>query len=858
MSRLNTLLAVTLITNGLVGCGKPESSTAVPAQSPSVVTEAHDLSTSDDDDATDPMTLTTTPGGGPLNGSVSREEFNEAMDTIFTLMNKDRSEHYVEYAADRPVSTGPAEFSDANWIAAEVQRVGVDAVLSRREEVGETPSGKMLYQSLLLAADVLRYRPHEAWSQLRLHCSGVGESEIKTMFGSGSQTQVFEPIFVTVPQAGGPVVARHHHLASGQNVEVRRLMVLPDNKHALTMVDSSVHIWELSTGKTVNSITLEELYYASDVAMSPNGQQLAFACSKGIVKVMGIDGSVPVTTIETGEESGSFDTIAISGNGRVAVGKGDYLAVWDIASNSLVSKMDLGEGGPIFSCTFTPDNKRLIAGTFHEFSGWDVDTAKLHRRYYVGHVQWVGLSHDGTKVLGYGSGLPLTPFDLETGDAGAALVKIGYGDDAAIRTVPGTDVVVACIEDQPTVMYDIITGDKVGEMSVLDGCKLFAMTDDGRYLLRYTTPKVAAQSKVIDVIDRTMESMTSPSEMPREVATLQLLESGTYSFARGKARGKDSVVEIRDARTGKLVSPTSQPEERFWQADALAVTEDSAFLSTQEGLKRIDLVDGVNVSTIDAPPAAIAALAVLDDTTAISHSHETTTLRIWNPSTGQVRYSIDCGEFSSVEFTLSRLSRRVLARFYGDAPKAVVIDLESGEKLIEKQIDPDQSRRGNAKCFGMSPDGKRLLISATTKKEIDCYDIDAKTVLYQFHDFGPTEAVSFSSNGKLAYLIPGIDFWKENMPVAIRWDMNSGDYSKQTMIGGPSADFVAATSSEDYVILGYRTGDLIVAEFKTGKPIATLRTGIPISHMTYRLGTLALSGGKVGETILVNVHLPSQ
>jgi WD40 repeat protein len=175
-----------------------------------------------------------------------------------------------------------------------------------------------------------------------------------------------------------------------------------------TVVGGSVPIWNVKSGKTVNTVR------ASRVTFAPKGKQLA-----AVVRDANSNNNLQIQDAETGQLIQSFRSFfpslpVFSPSGAwLASGEGTKVILWDIASGDRIQELVLG--GPAIDMAFTPDSWGLvICHRKSQFGGgtriivWDLEK-NLQRTVTEnnGWFNFLELAPDGKVLATQSEGLTL-------------------------------------------------------------------------------------------------------------------------------------------------------------------------------------------------------------------------------------------------------------------------------------------------------------------------------------------------------------------------------------------------------------------------------------------------------------------
>ena len=197
---------------------------------------------------------------------------------------------------------------------------------------------------------------------------------------------------------------------SGHNKTISQIKYSPDGKILATAGwDNTVKLWNLKTGKLINTLTHKDAVNA--IAFSPDNQTLISGTEANNVYIWNIaTAKQPKLDKTLNEHTDSIKTVIVSPNGKL-IASGGYdntIKIWSIAGD-LLQTID-AHNLAITSLIFTPDSQTLISASWdNTVKLWSIaDTGKSSELLHtlIGHqdgVTTISLNTDGT-LLATGSG----------------------------------------------------------------------------------------------------------------------------------------------------------------------------------------------------------------------------------------------------------------------------------------------------------------------------------------------------------------------------------------------------------------------------------------------------------------------
>ena len=490
----------------------------------------------------------------------------------------------------------------------------------------------------------------------------------------------------------------------------------PDGtKLASGSVDKAVKLWDVSTGKNINTLT-GHTEFTRSVAFSPDGKKLASGSIDKTVKLWDISTGKNINTL-TGHKD-RVESIAFSPDGtKLASGAADEtVKLWDVSTgenintfggtgstSAAVQMLQIFSGrapsstqrkSPVTSVAFSPDGTTLASG---ELGGmvklWNVSTGKNINTFHgPGGLSTtsVAFSPDGTQL--------------------ASAISGGYGTVEIRKVTTGKNI-------------NTIAGHLDGVQSIVfspDGTKLAAgLSGAGVKLWEIETGQQVA------IFSEKMGTVTSVAFSPDGV---------TLASAPGLLG-----IKLWDIETGRNIATLRGHTDGI---HSVAFSPDGARLasgSEDKNVKLWDVETGENTATLRGHTDGIHSVAFSPDGTKLVSGSEDKTVKLWDAGTGRNIVTLEghTGEVWSVAFSPD--GTKLVS---GSADKTVKLwDVETG-----KNVDTLEGHRDWVWSVMFSPDGTKLASGSDNTVEI--WDVETGKHLDTFQGDGRAlMSVAFSPDG---------------------------------------------------------------------------------------------------------------
>jgi WD40 repeat protein len=570
-------------------------------------------------------------------------------------------------------------------------------------------------------------------------------------------------------------------------------------------MDKLVGIYDVQTGKRVQSLAGHKEWETDALAFSPDGKLLAST---------GVDKQILVWELATGmlrhrlaEQPFRVTALAFApDSATLASGGGDRtIRLWDAATGRLRRSL---EGHRDWVCTlaFAPDGQTIASGScdwaYHRgrntafFAGrdpgcesqwkiWNTATGDLRRTVnQPGRLRSLAFAPGG-KALACAIGRELRLYDLGTETPGRVVTSHDFDVTSVAFTTDGS-AVISGSHDQTVKRTSLVTGqtewqapgyfEQVNAVALSKDAALLATgSSDGRFAVRVL--KAGAKGLGPGAVrlwdartGRLLRRLGDPAE---QVLAVALSPDGRRVASGGASARGSGVVRLWDTATGMPVWST---EDHTAEVLAIAYAPDGSSVATAaaDGLLKLrDPATGAVRQTLAGHAGGATSLAFSADGALLVCGEGHGATRLWEVRTGRLLRTCKAAGSQAATVTTDRLFTSValspdgatlaacsatMGNTFGEPVR--FWDARSGELKKEFADQPHSARP-----IALSPDGSIL---AAGGKTIKLWDVRTGKLLRElFGHLKKTQAITFSADGRL--LVSGGSYGTTNA-----WEVATG------------------------------------------------------------------------------------
>ncbi|MCB8839529.1 WD40 repeat domain-containing protein [Aurantimonas sp. VKM B-3413] len=560
-------------------------------------------------------------------------------------------------------------------------------------------------------------------------------------------------------------------LTQGHSQAVTSIAFGPDGSwFASASKDGTAKVWNTATGALMGTVNGSG-EPVNAVAVQPGTGLLATADDTGVIRLFD-RGPDATRTLGSGGSTG-VGALDFSPNGALlAAGVYQGVEIWDVASASLVRRIDNAQKGMVRSVRFSPDGSRLLtAGYEPAVNIWDAGSGKsLLTITADGNVNAAKFAASGRNVATAStSGLSL--FDAATGAMLHQLNGHKYGvydvavspDGATLASVGGPERIVrfwnvATGAAGPSLQESVYSSDRVAFSP--DGASL-ATGSGGAEIDLWRLPALALSHQIEIHADDVNAVAFAPdgtlavggalgggvalwdsqsATLSKTVPTAGYVLSAAFS-PRGDllAAASSRLIEIFDAASGEQVAriPTD-----VYTIPAVAFSPDGEILAAATGaiVGLWSSRTGAPILSLDGKGGDVSSAVFSPDGSLVAASLADKTIRIWNAGTGAQVASLGPGRFGASRLAFSPDGRTLAGGSYSEV---TLWDVASG-----RSVRSGEGLSSTVLALAFSPDGRRIAVAQGGVRTVAILDAASGHLVTRLADHADTIAsLAFSADG---------------------------------------------------------------------------------------------------------------
>ena len=201
---------------------------------------------------------------------------------------------------------------------------------------------------------------------------------------------------------------------TGHSDEVASVAITPDGQTLVSgSWDNTIKIWQLSTGQELRTLTGHSRWVQA-LAISPDGQTLVSGSGDNTIKIWELSTGRELRTL-TGH-SDWVEALAISPDGQTLVsGSSDgTIKIWQLSTGQELRTLT-GNSGSVRSLAISPDGQTLVSGISNTIKIWELSTGRELRTFIgnSGFVRSLAISPDGQTLVSASSGYTIIIWRVE-------------------------------------------------------------------------------------------------------------------------------------------------------------------------------------------------------------------------------------------------------------------------------------------------------------------------------------------------------------------------------------------------------------------------------------------------------------
>jgi WD40 repeat protein len=537
----------------------------------------------------------------------------------------------------------------------------------------------------------------------------------------------------------------------------RCVVLTNDGKYVLSIVDTTVGVWDVATGKEVRTFQ-ENGNPVTAVVLSADGKYVIAGYRDKAVEE---DDAVH----EEGNPTSSQNNATSQGYG---------ITIWNFASGEMVRRFNCGPGR-VSALAVAPNGRYVVSADYKDsVRVWDIASGRQLRAFATSGSSSIAISPDSRYAL-FGGVMEIRLWNIP---AGTEIQRIkglkGWVRSVAFSPDEKFCRVLAADDSKSPSIWDVGTGERViafgGEAGQIGSV---SVSPDGKTLF------VAQSYGLVDVWDLTSGRKKETLRSKLGIQSIAVNGTGTLVGAGGwDFESRRTSVRFWNTATGKETNVVSQEGGSWVQSIQFTADQKSVLWTAGPNLVLSDLVTGKPLHTFRAEEnydVTFGAMS-LNGKYVLSTAGRAS---IWDGATGSLlkQFSSPIG---ALDATSNGRIALVVAMPDNNTARMTLWDLQTNKEIASRTVD----RRMAFGKLVLSPDGKYVVVQ--DEWDLMLWDVARGKLLKTFSGHTNTiTAFGFTPDGRMLYS-------SGNDGTARLWDVATGGEVAQ-FVGFNNGEWVVVT-----------------------------------------------------------------